>query len=1724
MRTPRAPRLDRRRSPQFTAELYERARAWVPSWGLADGERDFGRALLQIAARFSSEVAERLDDAGEKMRRGFLDWLAVRGEAARPARMPVVFKLADTARDAVLASAPVRLQVDAGGTPVVFETETDVRLVPGRLELVVGADADADAFYLPAPGLTSLEPLEPLPTQWQLKSFAAADARKLQLDPELGLVAEMIVEALGQQFRILQADKDIVTIEPPLTQGLPAQTIVRKVTGFAPFDGKARNRQEHALYLGHMELLNIEAGATLEVVGAKDLGESVDWEYWGKVDGKDEVTWQKLARAEGNKQQPDAVVLEKPKGAVEPREIGAGLSSRWIRAVRSTVDSAASPFRVEALSIRVNCNRHPVPCPPIEEADSPAAEAMANTTPLVLAGVFFPLGKEPRQFDAFYLGSAEAFSKKGAKVQLCFEMADLSFEALACLRTGPLAHQVLAGVARDGYLHLLGIDPATGRLSRYNNREPLRPPSPGPYGAVVAGLPVTLDPHPDFRAAIWAIDYLITQEIFVAVTAGGAVWAWREVGLIPPLSGWEAFGTVGPVSNSTKQIDGLVYLADGLAGKLIALRESKLFIRDLNDSNPAWRLVETKSGGTTLAMEKIVPIGVEGSTLASGSFTEGLVGVGANQALYAVTFGGVPLEGTCVKLLDDVASDVAPAAVRRLDGRLVAVAVGKNPLNRKLLGFLSTPSTFAEEDLAEAPLAAIGVVGRSIDVNRSAGHLTFLMCLQVDALTALARWSPFDPAVPAALFTTTIPADVGPAAGAPTLLPSHVVVPVLSSQVLVAGFDPSSRLTLHEPLRTAVITDTAADRLQVGDWLAIPFDASGSTKYQLQPVASPGIQRGGETLHEFNIESIDDALFVYRTSALQFSATVGPALDALTLDAGDTETNIDTILLITTDASTDLYKVIAFDAGTMVVELDRPIEVVDPTAPPATVMYQVPELTGARLVPLLRLNPATTGNWDAALLGRTYLVFPGADPLKQRGTAFQVDANRRPILVALAQHWTTAPPDTGSGAQFVVDGAVANWTGQLGDTSSNPDLSWEYWNGTGWWKLDAVNDETLNLKRSGAVKFAVPADLRTTDWSGRTNHWIRARLIGGDYGREKVTVKTSPPDAEGVTQQTVERSSKDIRAPSVVKLHISYQLCEGVLPTFVLAKDSGSTRDQSDANRTAGAIVEAFVPLAVTLGRLSGAVATPAGAEECPPECSCPGASPGIAGGPVAAATLAAGTSPPASGRALFLGLKAVLSGAPVNVLLLVEEERVHDQFAPMTVEALVTNRFVPIVVSDTTRALGESNVLSMAFALEPTPRDLFGETLTWLRLTPAARGPADEWKPTLRGAYLNAVWASAAETLTRELVGSSDGAPSLTLYLARPPLLSDKLDPRDTLELRVREPLGEEERDALRNEDDKLVLSAVENLPGDWVLWKRVIDPGDEPATARVYALDETNGEIRFGDGQHGAIPPVGRDSIVAFKYRRTEAGTAGSASVPANAIGARTTLNLVSPVESVEAVFAADQAAGGAPPEVAERVLRFGTARLRHRNRAVTADDFEDLVLQSSPDIVQARCFLRRGFVRLVVLMRGKNPLPNAAQVRELRRLLLAASPTSLSVPQALRIGGPSIRRLRIDLRLRVANLDHAGGVARSANERITAFFDTAAGGAEQDGWALGEDPSEAYIALALTDLSRLEGIAGVALREITPDDAERPWAGAIKPTELVMLADDAIRVEFETVEVMV
>lgn len=1677
---PPLPPIEPRRASDFRRELTERARAWIPSWGTQDAPGDFGTALIDIAARFSGEVAERLDRAGDKMARGLLDWLAVRGLAARPARMPVALKLTDSAQAPVLAPAPVRMQLDVDGASVVFETESDVQLVPGKLDRLVAVDPAADAYYLPPPGLTSLDPLVPQPVQWRLRSFAAGGATTLQLDPPLGLVEGMQLDIADVQYLVTAVTGDLVTIDPPLKigDGLAQDATVDVVSTFAPFAAGRRNEQRHSLYLGHDDLLNLEAATTLAVRNAQSLL-NVDWQYWGKLgDGdRDRDDWQALDVV-GVKD--ETLQLRKPKGAVNPTRVGT-VQSRWIRATTPHLDGTQPLLSADDLAIAINPASGALACPAPADIvpDTDAAvtlDGFANTTPLVLNALFHPLGREPRQFDAFYLGSAEVFSKPRASVSMCFEMADPTLLSFSVLRTGWWQNRVLAGVGRDRALHLFVNDSATGNLVPYPGRPLLQPPLPSTVSTTNTTT-VALDPQPAWRLPTWSEAGI---NFHVAVAAGNAVWIWKEMVFDPTHSGWRPFATLSaPVVQNTP-IAGLVYIDDPAFERMCAVREGKLFTCGI--AGGSWTEIDTRDDMTNASVKLQTIASVVNNTT---KFVDGVVGVADDDLVYSVDSA----TGACHKLAPTTVDRKCIPAARRVGVTLYVIAA----VDDKTLVTVSPVSGASRVIDANAE-----ILGGSLELAvTEVGKVFALASVRIDGETHLAVWGALDAPVNAELFLSTISPAIGLIGGAPTVLDRFIVAPGTQGDALVANWTPSALISGTGTIGAQPMVP-ATFLLALNDIIAMD-----GTTTRASVVGYP-TAIGNEALwpmsNPFPTSAIGKTPLAFRVSNTT-SAVPGTFLSAnseLQLALNDHHLSAGSIVLMTSGASTPpvLYTVASVDATGRLAKLNNPPAIPDQTP----VTYWRAENMGGRFAPTLAV--ALPDNlWDAAILATQPILFPTGVPSRMTGKAFRLAVGNNPALIVLDAPFTTLP----NNGRFLINGALGAWRRSLGDASANPELAWEYWNGTTWWTLGVTRDETLNLKSTGLVAFTVPANLAPTEVAGKKNHWIRARLVGGDYGREQVKVKVKDL-GDGVTEQTVERAASEVRAPTVLALRLQYE-SEPVRPTWVLTEDSGSIRDQSDANRTDGAMLEAFVPLSVTLQRLQrgGQAAAKTDEEDC--ECD-----------PCRAAQQAeddeadddgAGTS-----RALFLGFDARLFGTPVNVLLVVAQEQPHDGFAPLAVDVVSGDRFEPLIVQDTTRALGESGLLSLSFPVAPKPATLFGQTRTWLRLRPSRIDPALPWQPNLRGAYLNTVWASATESLTREPLGSSDGRPMLTVRVARPPLV------HDSLELRVREPLGEEERAALIAADPDKVRSDVVDLPGDWVRWTTVRDTADCGPDDRVFALDEALGELQFGDGRHGMIPPIGRDNVVAFRYARTEPPAPDQTDAPANRVQARMPLNLVTPVESVEAAIAADQAAGGAPPETDARVLRFGYARLRHRGRAVTCEDFEDLALQSQVDIAQARCFARNGRVRLVVAMRD-GAGPSAAQSRALRRLLLTSALPAMAAEDALTIASPRARALRIALRLSVADLADAGRVANASRRALAGFFDAAGGGVDGRGWPLGALPSEDDVAYALDGIDALESIDDIRLELIDANSAPLAWPARLPADALVQLGADAVRVDFTPVE---
>ncbi|MBS0436201.1 MAG: hypothetical protein JSR75_15155 [Proteobacteria bacterium] len=1788
---------DARRAQEFRAELLARARAWMRGWSVHDAPGDFGAALFDVAARFSAQVAERLDRADEKLSLGLLDWLAVRGQAAKPARMPVVFKLADTARDPVLAPRAVQLQANVTGGSVVFETESDVNLVPGTLAQLVAVDAAADAWFVPPPGLTSLDPLDPLPNRWMLKNFADQDATKLQLDPALGLAEGTLLEIAGHQYRVAKVDGDLVEIEPGVQAagGLALPMEATRVASFDPFGGAAHNQQRHIVYLGDKDLFNLEEAAVLEILGTHGKLSGATWEFFGKGANGEDAAWRELEFSKDPAKVAGALRLEKPTGSVEPTDVGSVKGVRWIRARQTSVADENDVLETDALSVVLNPGAGALPCPSSGIAPpgaEGAAQGFANTLPLSFNSPFYPLGREPKQFDSFYLGSADAFSKHRADVSICFELSDLTANSFSVMREGLFAYHLLASLGGDGALHLIEVDGTTGALKRFLNHEPLQPNA--------NGVAVKLDSSPVYRLPVWAVedDGLVpapsanvppptpfgnpfggilglgffgtglfgilgpqtNNPFYVAAGAGTTVWVYKEYPSYTPFSRWLSFGNVPGTGD---HLDGLVYLRDGgdsSSSRLFALCGGALFSHSALAGNPSqvsrtWTPI-TISGGPgdpLFKLDAIEPIwSMDADGRWHGTVADGMVGVFRKEVSEfrkddVLRVYLVRSDGTCTAVDDAQPAQpgTRPAATHVADSIYVFWQLKKPAVNpeppaqlhakRLLAANLATVVAAIPDPAAGGgPLKFEGglfeIVPLNVPVTVAAlpadVPVTLLATGTRENTSTVVTWALFSNKV-SEYFPTPAPTGIGPLGGAPSALPGFIIVPGTQSDAWSVQWDPSRRRSFSGTLQSGVVVPAEQTPALVRhDWIALP--ATGSPLEHAE-VGVLDDTLGDERFHslddEFGIGAADAELVVYRAGSNPAGlAATRFDTDRLDLHASDVDTVADDWLLLKIDNTFRFCQVHTVDVNTppkRVTFTHSP----NPNIPAtATVVYWRAELIAGRVAPFMELNPSGSGDWDASLLDQTPIRFANRVPATQRAKAFSKTSTNRPLRVVLDAAWDATTPSGNGNTTFSFDASFSGWSRQLSEGASNPKLLWEYWDGRTWETLPLQADATENLKLSGRLEFAVPAGLAPTDVGGKTDHWIRARLIEGDYGREIVTVETRPnPSVPNGTIQQVVRDTSNFHPPLVVNMRIRYSFVDGALPTWLLTEDSGSLRDQSDANRTQGALVEAFVPLSVLMKRLAPALGiettSTAGTAPLSAPCGCGPAAPSGTEPPAAATTQVAPST--VDSHSVLLGFDAGLKGEPVNVQLLVDE-RPNDGFAPLAVEALTRDRFEALTVKDTTRALGESGLLSMSFPVQPSPHDLFGRTLSWVRLRPSRTDANATWQPVVRGAYLNAVWASATETLTREPLGSSDGRPHLTVRVARPPLL------QNTLELRVREPLDDEERKAMldaettADEDRRRVKYGLADLPGNWVLWKQVADPADCGPHERVYALDEALGEIRFGDGLHGMIPPIGRDAIVAFAYQRTEPPTDGSDVAPANGVPARSKLNLVTPVESVEAAAAADHAAGGAPPENVARVQRFGNARLRHRGRALTLADFEDLALASSPDIVQARAFARAGAVRVVIVMRGAKPLPDAAQRRALRRKLQAAASPLIAEHGRLVVEGAQLRRLRLKLKLVVADLDNTGAVANTVKHALAGFFDSASGGVDGTGWPLGAAPGDDDIAFALGETPALEGIEHIERLQVGDDGQVHPWSAAVRADELVLLDDDPVRLDFATLEV--
>lgn len=393
----------------------------------------------------------------------------------------------------------------------------------------------------------------------------------------------------------------------------------------------------------------------------------------------------------------------------------------------------------------------------------------------------------------------------------------------------------------------------------------------------------------------------------------------------------------------------------------------------------------------------------------------------------------------------------------------------------------------------------------------------------------------------------------------------------------------------------------------------------------------------------------------------------------------------------------------------------------------------------------------------------------------------------------------------------------------------------------------------------------------------------------------------------------------------------------------------------------------------------------------------------------------------------------------------------------------------------------------------------LASRLVAWLRLRPAPppAAPAPETQfatgqgaPSLQASQTGAV-AVPREVEHLRLVWAGVNAVEVEQLVTRSNLIIGESNGTADQEFQL---------PAASIEPETFVLEVEDG--GRWVPWRRVedlatIDSSPDPQAnvdaardARVFQLDATAGIVRFGDAMRGRIPPSGQR--IRARQLRSGGGTAGNlAAGTVKAISA-TTLNNDS-VGSRLIVAQPIAFGGSADAETLREAERRIPARLRHRERAVTADDYRTLA-RETPGIAVGRVELLPrfkpqtrhsdipGIVTVMALPdRNVSAPPNPRADRPFLEALHAWLDSRRPLATELYVIGCEYVPLAVSVALAVAEGDPPDTTVQAVKEALRrVLWPLAGGGFDNQGWPLGRAVSNRELAV---DVARVQGVSEVA-----------------------------------------
>ena len=613
-------------------------------------------------------------------------------------------------------------------------------------------------------------------------------------------------------------------------------------------------------------------------------------------------------------------------------------------------------------------------------------------------------------------------------------------------------------------------------------------------------------------------------------------------------------------------------------------------------------------------------------------------------------------------------------------------------------------------------------------------------------------------------------------------------------------------------------------------------------------------------------------------------------------------------------------------------------------------------------------------------------------------------------------------------------------------------LSWEYWNGRGWFPLNnwflldgSPAEQPSDFTTAKTYWLELPLDFERTKVNDQEGFWMRARLLSGGYGFTKIVTWIDARQNKNQFTYFI------AQPPALADFRLGYTWQHGPFhPEHVFTYNDFRFEDRTEDAKWPGVTFQLFKPTADV---------TPT----------------------------------------LYLGCDKKLPVDRISLYFDIVEKPGETKGPALLWEYWDGVAWRNLSVEDETNNLRVPGLVSFIGPADAEALRRFGQLLFWVRIRLKEDGPPGT--ATFNSVLTNAVWATQRQTIVNEQLGESGGQPNEVFNFVQIPVLAgERIEVRELSGLRANtewrnlamEVLGnnvalvQELEDELGREgplneiekgDLRLVRDRRKRVIEAWVRWTEQKHLSFATANERVYAVERIQGRLRFGDGEHGKVPPEGA-MIMARRYQ-SGGGLRGN-------VGVKTITQLLAPAAGVQGVFNPRTAEGGGDAETVEALLTRGPKTLRHRGRALLPEDYETLARESSTAVGFARAIPTHnsaglktpGWVTLLIIPESNEPRPwpSFGLRKHVRKFIEARAPADLADAAQIFVTGPQYLEIDVDVTLAPITLDSAGEVEAAAREALMKFFHPLHGGPEGSGWPLGRD---VFLSDVASILERVKGV---------------------------------------------